>query len=47
MVGVHLGGGVERGGGVLADGNLHSAKSEYGRIVYCDTNDSGPMGGYG
>ena len=35
-VGVHLGRGGERGGGVSAYGNLHSKKAEYGHRVYCN-----------
>ena len=33
-IGVHLGGGGERGCGFRANGNLHSAKVEYSRAVY-------------
>ena len=40
---VHLGRGGNRGGGVRADGYLHSAKVECGRAVYCDMTDSGPV----
>ena len=46
-MGVHLGGGGKIGGGVLDDGDLHLAKAEYGRTVYCDTTDSGPVQGGG
>ena len=44
-MGVHLGRGGKRGVRVLADGNLHSAKSEYSRAVYCNAIYSGPMQG--
>ena len=44
-MGVHLSGGGERGGRVWADGNLHSAKAEYGRTVYSNANDYGPVQG--
>ena len=42
-VGVHLGGVRERGGGVSNNVNLHSAKAEYGHVVYCNTTDSGDV----
>ena len=42
-VGVYLGGGGERGDSVLADVNLHSAKAEYGRAVYYNAINYGPM----
>ena len=42
-MGLHLGGGGDRGGGVRADGDLNSAKSEYGRAVYCNATNSIPM----
>ena len=34
---------AREGGGVLVDGNLYSAKIEYGCSVYCDTTASGPL----
>ena len=42
-VGVHPGGGCKSRGRVLADGNLHSVKAEYGRAVYLDVINYGPM----
>ena len=44
-MGVHLDRGGERGGGVRADGNLHSEKAEYDYAVYCNATDSGPVRG--
>ena len=44
-LGVNLGGGRERGGGVWADGNLHSEKSEYSCAVYFDGTNYGPVQG--
>ena len=44
-MGVHIGGGRKRGGGVRADGNLHLAKEECGRAVYYNAADSGPVRG--
>ena len=46
-VGVHLGRGGERGGGVWDNGDLHSVEAEYGRTVCWDTINSGPMRGGG
>ena len=46
-LGVHLGGGGERGGGVLANGNLHLVKAEYGCGIYCNANNYGTMRGGG
>ena len=40
---VHLNGGGERGGGFLANGNLHLTKAEYGRKVYLDATNYRPM----
>ena len=42
---VHLDRGGERGGVVLADGDLHLAKVEYCHAVYCDVTDSGSVRG--
>ena len=42
-MGVHLDGGGNIGGRVQADGELHSAKEEYGHSVYCDAANSGSM----
>ena len=44
-VGVHLSGGGKTGGNDWADGDIHSAKPEYGRAVYCYTFASGPLWG--
>ena len=44
-IGVHLGRGGERGGGVQDNENIHSKKLEYGRVVYCGTTNSGPVQG--
>ena len=46
-LGVHLGGGGKRGGGVRAGGNLHLVKVEYGHAVYCNATNSGPVLGGG
>ena len=46
-MGVHLGGGSTKGDRVLANGNLHSAKAEYGCTVYCDVVNSGTVRGGG
>ena len=46
-MGLHLGSGGERGGGVQANRDLHSSKAEYGHAVHCDANDSGPVRGVG
>ena len=46
-MGLHLGGGGERGGGVQANGDLHLELAEYGRAVYCDVTNSGPVQGGG
>ena len=40
---LHLSGGGKRGCGVQANGNLHLEKAEYGRAVYCDAANSGPV----
>ena len=42
-MGVHLGRGSERGGGVRANGDLHLAKTEYGHAVYCDVTNYVPV----
>ena len=42
-MGAHLGGGGERGGRVRSDRNLHPEKVEYGRTVYCNIADYGPV----
>ena len=42
-VGVHLGGGGERGGGVWDDGNLRPEKVEHGPAVYYNATDSGAV----
>ena len=44
-VGVHLGGGGERGGGFWDYGDVHLAKSEYSRAVYCNVANYRPMQG--
>ena len=46
-LGVHLGGGGERGGGFRTDGNLHSTNAECGHAVYCDATNSRPVRGGG
>ena len=46
-MGLHLGGGGERGGRVQANRDLHSSKAEYSHAVYCDANYSGPVRGVG
>ena len=42
-MGVHLGGGGKKGGGVRANGNLDLEKVEYYCTVYYDVTDSGPV----
>ena len=42
-MGVHLGGGGERGVKVRSNGDLHLANSEYVRVVYYDATNSGPV----
>ena len=42
-VGVHLGKGGERGGGVRSDQKLHLAMAEYSCAVYCDVTNYGPV----
>ena len=44
-MGLNLVGGGKRGGRDRANGNLYSEKAEYGRAVYCDADDSGPVSG--
>ena len=44
-MGVRLRGGGKRGGGVRADGDLHSAKVEYGCAVHCYMTNSGLVRG--
>ena len=46
-MGVHLSGGSKRRGGVQAERNLHSEDTEYGRTIYCDTTNHGPVQGGG
>ena len=44
-VGVHLGRGSKRRCRFWANGNLHSAKTECGRSLYCNVTDSQPVKG--
>ena len=44
-MGVFLGEGSERGGGVRANEDLHSAKAEYGCSLYCDATNYGHIRG--
>ena len=44
---VHLGGGDKRVGVVQANGDLHLVKAEYGRALYCNVTNSGPVQGGG
>ena len=46
-MGIHFGRGGERECRVRCNENLHSEKSEYGRTVYCDTANYGPVQGCG
>ena len=42
-MGIYSSGGSDGGYRIKGDWGLHHEEAEYGRTIYCDANDSGPL----